>query len=120
MQDTISCPICGDKMRVVRTKNKFLTIVNKTADYCERTCIGTNHSVQFFTDEQTKQVDFLKLSLEPDYTKFIQIDFFNKKCTIHCFKDSKPQIIEVPRVIVPDFPDLKKLKNKVSVLITFS
>lgn len=119
MQDTTNCPICGDKMRSIR-EHKFLIPVGKTSNYCERTCNGLNHVVQFMTDEATNEVDFLKISLEPDYSKFIHIDLYNKKCQVICRRDNKQEVIDVPRMIFPDFPDLIKLKEKVALFVVFS
>lgn len=119
MQDMINCPICGDKMRSVR-EHKSLFPVGKTANYCERTCNGLNHVIQFMTDENTKQIDFLKISLEPDYSKFIYIDLFNEKCQVILLGNNKKEIIDIPRIIFPDFPNLIKLKEKVNLLTAFS
>ena len=119
MQDTVNCPICGDKMRSIRER-KLLFPVGKTANYCERTCNGLNHVVQFMVDEATSEIDFLKISLEPDYSRFVTIDFYNKRCQVICLRDNKKETIDVPRMIAPDFPDLLKLKEKIGLLICFS
>jgi hypothetical protein len=121
MDDTLACPICGNKLKNIRLPNNFLHNVNKTANYITRTCSeGMNHSVLFFLDEDTKQVDYLKLSLNPKYSRYVEIDFFNQKCRIACLKDSKPFYIEIPKMLQPDFPLLTKLKERVSLYITFS
>jgi len=121
MDDTLACPICGNKLRNIKLPNKFLHHVNKTSDYIARTCHnGMNHSLTFHVDEITKKVDFLKLSLNPKYSRYVEIDFFNQKCRISCLKDSKPDYIEIPKMLHPDFPLLTKLKERVSLYITFS
>jgi hypothetical protein len=120
MDDTLACPICGDKFRNLNLPNKFLHDINKTADYVERTCTGMNHCLQLFSDIATKQVDFLKLSLNAKYSRYLDIDFLNQKCRISCLKDSKPEYIEIPKMIVPDFPHLTKLKERVSMYVVFS
>ena len=121
MDDTLACPICGNKFRNIRLPHKHLHKINKTSTYFERTCSdGMNHSLQLFTDELTGQVDLIKLSLNPNYSKFIEIDFFNKKCRIICLKDSKPAYIEIQKILPLDFPLLTKLKERVSLYITFS
>lgn len=121
MDDTLACPICANKLRNIKLPNKFLHSTNKTANYIARTCFnGMNHSLTFYVDEDAEQVDFLKLSLNPKYSRFIEIDFVNQKCRINCLKDSKPQYIEIDKMLQPDFPLLTKLKEKVSLYITFS
>lgn len=121
MDDTLVCPICGNKLRNVNQKNKNLLPVGKTANYVERTCsLGMNHSLQLFTDGYTQQVDLLKLSLNPKYSRYLEIDFINQKCRISCLKAGKTEYINIPKMIHPDFPKLAKLKEKVSMYVTFS
>lgn len=120
-EDTIICPICKNKLRTIYLSNKFLFGVNKHSNYIERTCTkAVNHSLQFFTDAQTKKIDFIKVSLDHKYSKFIEIDFINQKSRISCMKAGKAEYIDVDRLLDPDFPDLEKLKEKVSLLITLS
>lgn len=121
MHDTLTCPICGNKLRSIKQNNKHLHQVGKTADYIERTCSdGMNHSLQIFVDESNNKVDLLKLSLNPKYSRFLEIDFHNQKCRINCLKEGKPEYIEIKKMLEPDFPDLLKLKEIVSMYIVFS
>jgi hypothetical protein len=121
MDDTLACPICANKLRNIKLPNKFLHAANKTANYIARTCHnGMNHSVTFYVDEDSKQVDFIKLSLNPKYSRFIEIDFVNQKCRINCLKDSKPYYIDINKILEPDFPLLNELKSRVGLYITFS
>lgn len=95
--------------------------MSKTADYVERTCSsGMNHVIQLFADSNTKKVDFIKLSLNPKYSRYLEIDFLNQKCRINCMKDGKAEYIEVPKMIIPDFPNLVRLKERVSLYVVFS
>lgn len=121
MDDTLTCPVCGNKLRTINLYNKYLHPVGKSADYTERTCsAGMNHSLQFFSNKDSKEIEFLKLSLNPKYSRYLEIDFVNQKCRIHCMKDGKAEYIEIDKIIVPDFPLLEKLKEKVNVYILFS
>lgn len=121
MDDTLTCPICANKLRNIKLHDKLLHPINKTANYAERTCSGgMNHSLQLFTDEATGQVDFLKLSLNPKYSRYLEIDFYNQKCRINCLKDNKPDYIDIPKMIEPDFPHLTKLKERISLYVVFS
>jgi hypothetical protein len=120
MDDVLTCPICGNKMRTSHLKNKLLHPVGKTANYAERLCNGHNHIVQFWTDKETKQVDMIKISLKPNYSRFIEIDYVNQKCRITCAKEGEHEYIEIPKMIEPDFPDLVSLKERVNLYVVFS
>jgi len=79
-----------------------------------------NHNIQFYVDGYTGKVDFLTLSLDHKYSKYIEFDFVNQKCKISCFKNGQMQYINVPKIIIPDFPKLTALKERISMYITFS
>lgn len=119
MDDSLLCPICGNKFRNVNLNNRYLHPIGKTADFIERTCSqGMNHVIQIYYDGQ--RVDFVRLSLNPKYSKFLEIDFLNQKCRISCLKNGKAEYIEIPKMIEPDFPLLEKLKERVSLYVVFS
>lgn len=121
MDDVLLCPICGNKMRTSHQQNKLLHEVEKTADYASRVCSNQpNHVVILWTDKETKKVDLLKISLNPKYSRFIEIDFVNQKCRITCAKEGEYEYIDIPKMIEPDFPDLTKLKERVSLYVVFS
>jgi hypothetical protein len=121
MDDILNCPICGNKLRTNHHVNKLLYSIDKTADYAERICSdGHNHIVTLWVDKSTKTVDFLKLSLSPKYSRFLEIDFVNQKCRITCMRDGEHEHIDIPKMLIPDFPDLVKLKETVSLYIVFS
>ena len=120
MDDTLVCPICGLKLHNINRKNKHLLPAGKTANYVQRTCHGLNHFLQIFVDGYTDRVDFLKLSLNPKYSRYLEIDFINQTCRISCMKGGQAEYIDIPKMIVPDFPKLIKLKERVAVYVTFS
>lgn len=121
MDDILHCPICGNKMRTSHHKQKLLHAVDKTADYAQRICSnGHNHIVNIWVDKSTKKVDLLRISLNPKYSRFVDIDYVNQKCRITCAKDGEYDYIDIPKMIEPDFPNLEKLKEKVSLYIVFS
>lgn len=121
MDDTPLCPICGRKMRTLHLKNRKLYEIDKTANYTERVCSkGMNHTLQTFSDPQSHQVDLLTLSLNPVYSIFLQVDFFNKKCLLSCTKNNETKTINIDKLLELDFPDLVKLKERISMYITFS
>lgn len=122
MDDTTTCPICGNTLRNIILKDKFLHLINKRATFVERTCSkGMNHSLQIFTEvDGYSKVHLLKVSLNSKYSRFIEIDFHNNRCKISCLKNNIPYTIEIPKIIEPDFPDLEKLKEKVGIYVSFS
>ncbi len=121
MDDVLHCPICGNKLRTSHHTNKILYPINRTGDYAERICSeGHNHIIAVWTNKTTKKVDLLKLSLNSKYSRFLEIDYVNQKCRITCAKDGEYEYIDIPKMIEPDFPDLVRLKEKVSLYIVFS
>jgi hypothetical protein len=121
MDDMTLCPICGNKLRNLNLKNKYFHSTGKTADLIERTCSkGKNHSLQFFTDLSTNKIDYIKFSLDPKYSKYIEINFINNECIIMFMKNGTANNIVVPKIIEPDFPDLFKLKQQVNLYAVFS
>ena len=121
MNDITCCPICGNKLRNTKHPNKYLVNVNKKSDYIERVCSnGTNHVLVIYADEKTRQVDLLTLSLNPKYSRFVQVNFHNQTSHIHCWKDGQEEIIDLPAMLNLDFPHLTELKEKISLYIAFS
>jgi len=121
MDDVCFCPICNDKLKNVYLNKKTLFPVNKTSDYIQRICAtGHNHSILIWTDAISNAIDFLKVSLDSKYSKWLEIDFVNSKCRIICAKNGKYQYIDIDKILDIDFPDMLKIKEKVNFLITFS
>lgn len=120
MEDTLFCPICQTRLRTIRLNNTFVSAINKTSTFYERTCVGLNHSLMFYTDKKTKTIDFIKLSLDSKYSKFLKVNFITKTCEIACFKKSEEKIISVPKMLDLDFPNLTQLKEKISIYVTLS
>ena len=121
MDDMTLCPICGNKLRNLNQKNKYFHSTDKTADFVERTCHkAKNHFLQFNTDISTKQIDYIKFSLDPKYSKYIIINYVKGNCLISFMKNGVTSNISVPKIIEPDFPDLEKLKQQVNLYATFS
>lgn len=79
-----------------------------------------NHFLQMFVDGYNKKIDVLEVSLDPGYSRCLQMDFVNRRCRVVCRKENKPEYINVPKMIEPDFPDLNRLKEKVSMYVVFS
>lgn len=121
MEDVRLCPICGKKLTNQQYKQIYLAMFDKRSDYIQRTCTkGTNHSVQLMVDGYTGQVDLLKLSLNPQYTRWVEINFVTGKSKISCLKNGKPEHMEIDRALEPDFPHLIRLKAKVGIYVVFS
>lgn len=120
MDDTPVCPICGVKFRNIHLSNKLIPYIGKQSNFTERTCNGMNHVIQIYADIKTQKVDLIKLSLNHKYSRYLEIDFLNQKCRISCMKDSKAEYIEIPKMIIPDFPGLEKLKTRISLYVMLS
>ena len=121
MEDTLSCPICGSKLRNNYLHNQFIQVLGKTSTFVERSCTAQhNHSIRFFVDGATGKIDFLRLPLNPQCSRFIEINYLLNKSRISCWKDNKPEYLEIERVLDPDFPDLTKLREKVGIYVVFN
>ncbi len=122
MDDVLYCPICGNKLRTSHHNAKLLHVIGKTADYAERTCsAGYNHIVVLWCDKATGKIDFLKFTLNHTYSRFLEIDYISNKSRVTCRTgENKHEYIDIPKIIVPDFPDLKELKEKINLYIVFS
>jgi hypothetical protein len=121
MDDVLLCPICQNKLRNKKIGYKNLVGGSKAANYIERVCAKSmEHTIQLFTDGYTKKVDLLKISLNRRSSRILEVDFVNNKCRLHCMKMSKPDTIEIDKMLDLDFPDLKKLKEKLSIYVIFS
>jgi hypothetical protein len=80
-----------------------------------------NHrGLQFFTDQTSRQVHLLRLPLNPQYSRYLEIDFVLHQCQLSCRKDGQDQIIQIPRQLEPDFPHLTKLREIIELFVTFS
>ena len=112
MDDTLSCPICGNKFRNIKRSSVPHTV--------ERTCSGTNHVVQMYVNEYDQKVLELKFSLDPRYSKHLNINYQSQTSQIVCMKNSNPFYIDLPEVLEVDFPDLTKIKKKVDLYILIS
>ncbi len=119
MDDISVCPICNNKFRI--TKNVPLKTVSSLVAYTEKLCTtGMNHALQAFYNPSSKKIDLIKFSLDPKYSKFIEINFIDNKTEIHCYKNSKLSVLKIDKIISPDFPDLESLKKKVDIYILMS
>lgn len=114
------CPICGNKLRNRNRKDTYMHSLDKTSNFVQRTCHGTGHFLQLISDGYTKKVDMLIMYLPPTYTRYLEIDFLHKKCRISCMKNGVAEHIDIPKMVYPDFPDLKKLKERIAMYVTFS
>lgn len=118
MDDSKNCPLCGCKMR--NKHNVSVKFPDKISCLTERLCTGTSHTVQIFSDPDDNLVKIFKASLNPKYTKFVQINYVTGTTDIRCWKQGKEKTLTINKILEPDPPDLEKLKKKVDLYITFS
>ena len=121
MEDILLCPICGNKMRVLHLNNKFLYPVEKTANYTERVCANNhNHVVSLWADKATNQVDYLRFSLNKEYSRWVEIDYVNQKSRVTLREGTDYRYINVPRILIADFPNCSVLKETIGLFLVFS
>jgi hypothetical protein len=121
MEDTLTCPICGKKLTNLSLKETYLAMLDKKSDFTQRTCTkGLNHNFQLLTDKTTGKVDWIKLALTPQYSRWVEINYITGKSRIACLKEGKPEYLDIDRQLEPDFPDLAKLKEKIGIYVIFS
>lgn len=119
MDDTLICPICGDKLK--NTKNHKNLFIGKFANIIKRHCAnGMNHIITLYSDTSVNKVDFLRVSLEPNYSKIIEIDFHNQKSKILLYKNGLSQTMHLQKIFEPDFPALENLRKQVNLFILLS
>lgn len=118
MQDPgIFCPICNSVLETqasIGAKNQVLL---------NRRCKSAiNHTFLISLVKLTKEVLSVRVSLSPDFTIFCSINFDTKIIAIDRYHDNsydKKTFLIKDKVIEPDFPDLKNLRNKVQTYINF-
>lgn len=115
MKDTRYCPICKVKM----SSRKINWIINGVhqGPTISRTCTGFNHFLTIYT--QGNQVALLKVSLNPQYTRQVEIDYRSQTSKIIYDWNTIYVFIPIPKLLVPDFPNLTELKEKVDILLAF-
>jgi len=108
IKNIMNCLVCNENYRNLKLNdNQF-----------ERTCTGTNHSLLINTTNN--KINFLKTSLDKNYSKFLIIDFIKNSSEIWLFKNSKKQhTIHLPNIPTLDFPNLTSLKDKIAVYMSF-
>jgi hypothetical protein len=120
MRDSLDCHICGNKYRNLKLNNKHLFRIGKTSNFIERTCTGPNHCLQLTVDEVSGHVDLLRVSLNPKYSVFLEVNFIKMESIVQYYRNSiNSYSIKVPKVMDIDFPNLTKVKEKVAVYVTF-
>ena len=123
MDDMLYCPICNNKLRTIGLPNHRLYLLDgyKTSDYAQRLCSkGHSHVIIFWTDKKTKKIDLIKLSLDTSYTRIAEIDQVNEKSRIICSKNFDRQVIDINRLLIPDFPLLTEIKRIVNLFVVCS
>lgn len=100
------CPICANKLKSTKHPEEFF----------KRVC---NNSPAHFLSLITKDKKIHDLYLVLDDYSSIEISF-PKKQTIYYYNPSNSnQFLTIPKILIPDFPSLSKLKQKLSTLRVF-
>lgn len=118
MDDTKICSVCGHKLRIFQKGNLK---ASSGKAYTEKLCINSNHVFQFFIDKDSKNIDILKISLGPNFSKIIEFNFVDKTTNITIMNTSKVNFsVLIPKLLELDFPDLESLKEKISLYMMYS
>lgn len=119
MDDTTECPICNNKLRTNTTSYMKHIEHGPAKPYISRTCtLGLNHTLQIFSFNS--KISLLKMSLDIEYSKFIEVNFVSNTCQILLLKNHSMKHIDIPKILDLDFPNLDSLRNKVDMFISFS
>jgi hypothetical protein len=113
-----NCPICNDKFNFLYN-GEYSPFSNKKCNFVVRYCGGINHIIQIYSNEDSCEIENMLISLEDDYSCFIDINFVNNCSKISYInsKEKESNKIFVPKLLTPDFPDLEKLREKVKKYI---
>lgn len=124
IQNFLNCPICSHALENFKGYDKL--VAQKIAQgrwqgICQYTCnlSTTNHYYSHGTIlTQPDNIIFQELSVEvPNKRILLSNNYFGETSLIKFYDHSSP--ISIPTILVPDFPDLEKLKNKIRLAITF-
>lgn len=121
MEPYTRCPVCGDGLKVfdrVYLGTELLYCNNKIG-YEEYVECFIHHFSQTKVRSSDKLVERFILSIFMNNEFYKVILWFYKPETI--VEDSRGNIVlQVPKILEPDFPSLELLTNRIKTLITFS
>ena len=117
MQDFLKCPICDGQFQNLRWENHYFWLIDKESNFMERKCHGKDHSILIFTDLKTKEIDYLKISSGTKTKSFVGLDLHNQRTTIGQWQNGRPKYFNLSVLLIPDFPELTKLKEDLSKYI---
>lgn len=100
------CPICANKLK----SNKY------PEDFTQSIC-NTSPAHYISVCTMNKKIHSLYLVLD-DYSA-IQILFLTKQTIYYYNPSNSKEYLTIPRILIPDFPSLNKLKQKLSTLKVF-
>lgn len=117
MNDTNRCPICFTQLKIYKN-----AVLNGNQLLIKKIChSGLNHVFSCFTDPTSKNVVFVKFSLNNTYSFFTEIDYDKNSTVILGIKNSKESFrYEIPKIIEADFPKLEQFKEKIKLYVSFS
>lgn len=106
----INCPICGDRF-------KSMNFYSTSFD-AQKTCAGLNHMVTLFLLK--KKIDYISVSLVPDYSLFLEVDYRSNLSKIITYKKCIANETILPKLIMLDFPDLNEARRLVEKYVAFT
>jgi len=114
LPDQTVCPICKDSL-----KNKRLSHWNSIpGNFISRECADPiNHFLYFIAENNN--IIFIKFSINETYSRIISIDYLSNSSEILMLKNNSQTLIKVPKLLIPDFPNLLDLKSKIDIYANF-
>lgn len=110
------CPVCSF---LLSRRNNFA--YHNSKSYYSITCLhGSDHFMEYIYDDLDTLISFY-FSLDFPYATFIKLDYINLISSILFYKNGDIiNQINVDYLLIPDFPDLQILKEKINKYRTFS
>ena len=112
-----TCPMCGKKLTNSNSPSQI--IGGKLSKFTQSWCVSEfDHQFEILWDENSYQIDLMQINW--DNCRSVKLNYVNNISNIFCWKKNTAYSIIVPRVLEPDFPNLKSFKEKVDLIILYS
>lgn len=121
MQDTRACLFCNKKLSNRNFPGQVFSGV--FANFSERNCqADLGHTFKLIWNETHTCPAWLQITwrTSSNTVRAMIIDFAQGTSLIRCWRNNTPYDVKVERILVPDFPNLISLNEKVDLIILYS